>query len=80
VRTLGEKALQQVEQALQGGQQAGPAGSGIGATFAQRRSQEDADRAMQMLLVISQTLILSHEAVRCIILGALPCHVWAVAL
>jgi hypothetical protein len=75
VRTLGKKALQQVEQALQGGQQAGPAGSGIGATPAQRRSQEDADRAMQMLLVI-----VSHEAARRIMPGVSPCYVWAAAM
>ena len=64
---MGEKALQQVEQALQGGQQTGTAGTAAGAQSAQRRSQEDADRAMQLLLVISQTLISSHEAVGCIV-------------
>ena len=54
VRMLGEKALQQVEQALQGGQhpqQGDSAGSAKGAPPAPQRSQADADLAMQMLLV-----------------------------
>ena len=54
VRMMGEKALQQVEQALQGGQrrqQGGKAGSAKGAPPAPQRSQADADLAMQMLLV-----------------------------
>jgi hypothetical protein len=51
VRMLAEKALQQVDTALQGGPQAGTAGSGKGAAPMQQRSQADADLAMQMLLV-----------------------------
>ena len=54
VRMLGEKALQQVEQALQGGQhpqQGGMVGSGNGTPPAPQRSQADADLAMRMLLV-----------------------------
>jgi hypothetical protein len=54
VRMLGEKALQQVEQALQGGQhrqQGVSDGSVKGAPPAPQRSQADADLAMQMLLV-----------------------------
>ena len=54
VRMLGEKALQQVEQALQGGQQlqqGNSAGSAKGTPPAPQRSQADADHAMQMLLV-----------------------------
>ena len=54
VRMLVEKALQQVEQALQGGQhrqQGAKAGSGKGAPPVPPRSQANADLAMQMLLV-----------------------------
>jgi hypothetical protein len=54
VRMMVEKALQQVEQALQGGQhqqRRGSAGSAKGAPPAPQRSQADADLAMQMLLV-----------------------------
>ena len=54
MRTLGEKALQQVDAALQGGQQCQQQ-AGAGIAFAPppgpRRSQADADLAMQMLLV-----------------------------
>jgi hypothetical protein len=52
VRTLGEKALQQVEQALQGGPQADTVGAAGVAAPVPHRSQSDADLAMQMLLVI----------------------------
>ena len=55
MRTLGEKALQQVDAALQGGQQcqqqAGAVSSGKTTAPAPQRSQADADLAMQMLLV-----------------------------
>jgi hypothetical protein len=55
VRTLGEKALQQVDAALQGGQQrqqqAGGPASPTAVEPASQRSQADADLAMQMLLV-----------------------------
>ena len=52
VRTLGEKALQQVDQALQGGQQTHAAGGTGGAAPVPHHSQADADLAMQKLLVI----------------------------
>jgi hypothetical protein len=55
VRTLGEKALQQVDAALQGGQQrqqhAGGPASATAIEATSQRSQADADLAMQMLLV-----------------------------
>jgi hypothetical protein len=53
-RMMGEKALQQVDQALQGGQhpqQGDSASSAKGAPPTPQRSQADADLAMQMLLV-----------------------------
>ena len=53
VRALGEKALQQVDQALQGGQQMEMAGGAGGAAPVPHHSQADADLATQKLLVIA---------------------------
>jgi hypothetical protein len=61
IRTLGEKALQQVEQALQGGPQADMVGAAGAGAPVPHRSQADADVAMQMLLVIVGHSSVGHQ-------------------
>jgi hypothetical protein len=70
-RMLGEKALQQVEEALQGGQQGTKAGRAKVAAPVPQRSQAEADLAMQMLLVNSAVAADEHISD---LLTASPCQ------